>query len=212
MGRNATAGLCLISAGFREIQLLPIPTRAVLLRPSVSEPVGRASQEFIQGHLYTYIMHLFLIIFLALAIGCSAPTQFRKIIFGTTLNDFNTAQKKYIKTFAMKPEECFRKVHDIFEKEPGVIIAKSQPKNNFISAYGFSDYFKPKSGHNDINSTEVGVLFKEISEEKTEVIIISDNYDLAQFVADNLFTKLETSNLPQTATPKQPASSLSKNQ
>lgn len=135
-------------------------------------------------------MRLVLIILIMLSVGCSASSGLRKIIFGTSLHDFDTAEKKYTKIFEMKPEDCFKQVHDIFEQKH-VIFAKSDFKNKLIAAYGFTDYFKPKSDQADINTTEVGVLFKEVSEGETEVIVISEDFNLASFIADELFKKLE---------------------
>ncbi|MFA5271477.1 MAG: hypothetical protein WC412_03940 [Candidatus Omnitrophota bacterium] len=125
-----------------------------------------------------------------LSAGCSASTELRKIIFGTSLHDFDTAEKKYKKIFEMKPEDCFKRVHDIFAQKH-VIFVKSDFKNKLIAAYGFTDYFKPKPDQTEINTTEVGVLFKEVSEGETEVIVISDDFSLAGFIADELFKKLE---------------------
>jgi hypothetical protein len=134
-------------------------------------------------------MRIFLMIVLMLVIGCS-PAEIRKVVFGTSLHDVNVAEKKYTKIVAAKPSECFIQVLVILKKRKA-IIEKSDSKNNFIVAYGFNDFFKSKDNRNVVNTTEVGILFKEASEGKTEIILVCDDYRLGTFIADEIFKKLE---------------------
>jgi hypothetical protein len=135
-------------------------------------------------------IHLFLTLLLVLVTGCSS-VQMRKIFFGTSLHDFDIAQKKYTKIVAMKPQDCFNRVYDILVKKP-VIVSKKNQKNKFLVAYGFKDFFKSTmSKAAGLNTTEVGIRFKETTDGKTEMIIISDNSRLAEFVSADLAKQLE---------------------
>jgi hypothetical protein len=134
------------------------------------------------------LMRLYLMVLVVLTIGCS-PLQIRKVIFGTSLHDFDIAQKKYTKIVAIKPQDCFRRVIDIL-RERQAIIKKRDFKNNFIVAYGFNDFFKSEMNPDIINTTEVGILFKENSPGKTEIILISDDSRLALLVSEEIFNKL----------------------
>lgn len=130
---------------------------------------------------------LFLALLLILFIGC-APSQMRKLVFGFSLHDFDTAEKKYTKIIDMKPADCFKQAKDILVKMPAS-IEKSDSRNNFIVALGFNDFFKSSPSVGD-NTTEVGILFKDVSEGKTEMVVISDDYRLGEFVANALFEGL----------------------
>lgn len=133
-------------------------------------------------------MHLFLLMLIMLIVGCS-PLEIRKVIFGPSLHDFDTTEKKYTKTFQMKPEDCFKRVCDVLQARKAV-ITRSDLKNKFIVACGFNDILKSKLDQTVINTTEVGIIFKEIAEGKTEMTVISDDPRLAEIVADELSSKL----------------------
>ncbi|MDD5195703.1 MAG: hypothetical protein PHQ96_08550 [Candidatus Omnitrophica bacterium] len=135
-------------------------------------------------------MRLFLMVLIVLIAGCS-PHEIKKLILGTSLYDFKVAEKKFTKIVALPTEDCFNRVHDILADKK-VIIQKSDFKNKLIVAYGFRDFFKPKAADAAISTTEVGILFKEMPEGKTEITIISDNYSLGEFVANDIFSKLES--------------------
>lgn len=126
---------------------------------------------------------------MVLITGCASP-QIKKLIFGTSMHDFDIAEKKYTKTVAMEPEDCFKRIYDIL-KERQATIVKKDAKNNLIVAFGFNDFFKSKLSRDATNTTEVGILLKDTFEGKTEIIVISDNSRLAALVADELFKKIE---------------------
>ena len=136
------------------------------------------------------MMRLLLMIVLSLLIGC-APAEIRKVVFGTSLHDMEGAEKKYTKIVAAKPTECFIQVLVILKKRKA-IIEKSDSKNNFIVAYGFNDFFKSKDNQDVLNTTEVGILFKDASEGKTEMVLVCDDYRLGAFIANEIFNKLES--------------------
>jgi uncharacterized protein YceK len=125
---------------------------------------------------------LICIIFLS---GCSSLRNLPDYIAGTYVRqpEEGTAGR-YIKIIDLPYSACFDKAEGAL-KEMGASIRYKNRKKHTILAWYFDKIYD-----NCIDTTKVGVYFKEISPEKTQVDVACGNYGLAEFAATKLFEKL----------------------
>jgi hypothetical protein len=128
-------------------------------------------------------MRKFIVLMLVFLAGCSSA-QYRKEFMGISPGDVTGAPSKYTKVIEMSLAECFDKTRAILNEMRATII-KHDKNNYFIAADQFGTFF-----HSCVNTTEVGILFKEVEANKTRAEVASDNPNLAGAVASKLFTEL----------------------
>lgn len=129
-------------------------------------------------------MRLFVVLALVFLAGCSSA-QMRKEFMSMSPSDVTGARNKYTKVLNMSAADCLDKTRAIL-KGMGTTIVKYDKNNYFIAADQFEVFFQ-----SCINTTEVGIVFKELEANKTQVEVASDSPNLAESVALELFTKLE---------------------
>ena len=135
--------------------------------------------------------------------GCSGAGPFiKKMILGSSLEDFNTANTKREQTFALSPEECYKRIHEFFAKIHAN-VSTDDPAQGFIVAVRFELFFGSCT-----DSTEVAVVISVPKQGSTALRVMSYNSDLANVVADSLFSyvnepteKVESKLLPKLDSP-----------
>ena len=117
--------------------------------------------------------------------GCGSSVFFKKIIFGSSLSDFNTANTKREQTFSLSAEECYKRSIDFFTKVDAH-ISTADAAQGFIVAVRFENFFS-----SCIDSTEVAVVVTSSKEAGSTVRVMSYNTDLANAVADSLYIDIQ---------------------
>jgi len=111
--------------------------------------------------------------------------EVRQQFLGMSRWDVEESKKKHEASFDINADLCFENIIKIL-RTMGALIPHQDKEHYFIEAYRFNEAFKPC-----IDTTEVGILMKPEAENKTRVIIVSDNYYLADFVSKEIFKKLK---------------------
>jgi hypothetical protein len=128
---------------------------------------------------------LLVIIGILFIAGCSGLGNLPDYIAGTYVTQPGEGTAgRYIKTFDLPYPACFEKAQAALKGMGGSIRYKSRKKREILAWYFDKVYQRC------IDTTKVGVYFKEITPGRTEVHVACGNYGLARFVADKLFAKL----------------------
>ena len=130
---------------------------------------------------------VYLIVGSFLLSGCGG--LFKKIVFGSSLSDFQDANTQREQTFALSQEECYKRTLG-FIKEADAHVANTDSSIGFISAVRFEKFY-----YSCINTTEVGILIESPKEGTSTVRVMSHNSDLANAVADTLYKFIENPKL-----------------
>lgn len=118
--------------------------------------------------------------------GCCSVKNLPDYIAGTYVNQPEAGTGgRYIKTFDYPYHTCFERSEAILEGMGASIRYKSKRKHKILAWYFDKIY------DTCIDTTKVGVYFKELSPQKTQVDVACGNYGLAKFVSDELFKELE---------------------
>lgn len=132
-------------------------------------------------------LKLILIICLVFLTGCATKAEVRRFIFGMNLSDFENSEKKFSQTVDKNIDKTYADILEYVKKCRAVINVK-EDNDYFLVLYKFDRLFAAS-----IDTTEVGVKLNKVDENKTEISIASDNYELAKFVL-NIFV---TGNIPE---------------
>ncbi|MFH1062893.1 MAG: hypothetical protein V1747_08455 [Candidatus Omnitrophota bacterium] len=116
--------------------------------------------------------------------GCSAMELRQEFLGIYTIGDIANAEKKYTHEFAAGSEAVFEKTLKILEVMQSEII-KKDIKRSLIVAQRFD-----RSFHSCIDTTEVCILVNPVNQGHSEVVVVSGNYSLAEFVSEKIFNEL----------------------
>lgn len=131
-----------------------------------------------KGKLFKNSCLSFIVIFLLC--GCY------RYIIGTEVTQPEKGQKgRYSQNFNYSYSDCFTRTKKVL-CETGVSVYYESLPEGIISAKNFNGIFK-----NCIDTTEVGIFFKETGPGKTQVDIACGNINLAEFAAKLIFKNLE---------------------
>ncbi|MFC1576437.1 hypothetical protein ACFL3J_02065 [Candidatus Omnitrophota bacterium] len=117
--------------------------------------------------------------------GCSTM-QIGELFFGMSIQDLKETGKKYTETFSKSPSECFDETIVVLQRMNAKILHKN-PGQHFIVANRFNTAYELC-----IDTTELGVLINAVDNNKSEVVVASGNYSLAEFVSKKVFTRLKS--------------------
>jgi len=104
---------------------------------------------------------------------------------GLRPTDVTDARQKYAKVFDKSPSECFDRTLQ-YLKSINAVITQLDKKHYFVVADQFGRIFKQS-----LETTGVGILVRPSVENKAEILVASDNYNLAESVSIVLFKQLE---------------------
>lgn len=125
------------------------------------------------------------IIVMALLSGCCSLKNLPDYIAGTYVNQPEEGTPgRYIKAVDLPYPASFERAEKALEEMGASIRYKNKKKHTILAWYFDKMYDKC------IDTTKVGVYFKELSPEKTQIDVACGNYGLAEFVAAGLFEKL----------------------
>ena len=134
---------------------------------------------------HTYIIGIILIGASSLS-GCCSIKNLPDYIAGTYVKQPEEGTPgRYIETFDYPYPICFEKVIDTL-KELGVPVRYKSMRKRMILAW----YFNKIYGRT-IDTTKVGIYFKKITSEKTQVDVACGNYGLAKFASEKIFQELQ---------------------
>ncbi|MCF7893631.1 MAG: hypothetical protein K9L84_01015 [Candidatus Omnitrophica bacterium] len=125
---------------------------------------------------------IFFIFIFSSFLGCS-PIETARLT-GIGIKPFKTKGKIYSQNFKKDIIKCYHQTKGIIE-ELGAILYRGSSKESFIVSFGYSKIF-PSASH----STEVAIFFNWLDKDKTEVKVSSLNYNLAKFISEKIFEKL----------------------
>lgn len=132
------------------------------------------------------ISKIFLLFFLVNFVsGCALPGA----LLGPSLKSIRQEKVKYTKIFDKDALYCYKKTLEALKEWHADAYEKRARR--YIVAMELDSIF-----NNCSNTTVVDIIFDESEPGKTEVIVFSLNYSLAQFVADKLFQYLENPDAP----------------
>ena len=126
----------------------------------------------------------FIILLFGILSGCSMA-QIRQELSGMTAADVTNAPKLYARKFDIGREAAFNKILEILKGMQATIV-KKDTKNFMIGAVRFDSAF-----HSCIGTTEVGIVVRPAGGTSTEVLVASGNYNLAEYVSQEIFLKLK---------------------
>jgi len=126
------------------------------------------------------------ILFSFLLALCFAGSGCYRYIIGTYVRQPQPGQPgRHTQSFVCSWEDGFDQVEVIIGEMQGLIFYKSK-KEQMISAMHFHHVFR-----DCIDTTEVGIFFKGIDESTTQVDVACGNYPLAEFVSQEIYSRLE---------------------
>ena len=126
---------------------------------------------------------LFKVSLLVLVIAFSGCTRY---ILGTYVRQPKEGEEgNYGRVFVCSYPECYQMSQEVL-KDMGVLIFYKNEKEHYISAMYFDRIY-----NKCIDTTEVGIFFKEIDENATQINVACGNYGLAEFAADRIFSGLD---------------------
>ena len=117
--------------------------------------------------------------------GCAAL----KVSLGTSIRALEEEKTRQSKVFDKDVTYCYKTTLEALKKWQANAFIVSE--NRYIIATRLDNIFK-----SCIDTTEVGIFFKTLETNKTQVDVSSLNYQLGQFVADNLFKYIENPEAP----------------
>ena len=130
-------------------------------------------------------LKIFIIFLLAAFLsGCTALT-----IVGVSRQALEKEKIKYSKVFDKDISYCYENILKTLASWKVAIYEKKEKR--YILALHFDTVFA-----NCIDTTEVGIFFKELEPNKTEIEVSSFNYNLSNFVVEKLSEYLENPSLP----------------
>jgi len=101
-------------------------------------------------------------------------------MMGITQWQLQHEKVKYSKSFEKDVQYCYRTTKDALDKWNASVWYEQE--NCYIIAIKFNKIYK-----NCIDTTELGIFFKEEGPQKTQVEVSSMNHHLSQFVSEKLF-------------------------
>jgi len=117
--------------------------------------------------------------------GCAITNS----LLGTSTQALEQLKVRHSKIFDKDAGYCYQKSLDVLKKWNADVFQTKT--GTYIIAMKLDNVF-----NSCINTTEVGIFFKESEPGKTQVDVASLNYSLSQFVADNLFKYIENPEAP----------------
>ena len=134
----------------------------------------------------TYFFNILIGIFLVfLLLGCHGRGHLIGYTLGTYVSQPEEGEEgRHSETFDCAWEDCYQDVQDVL-KDMDVLIFHRDKRRKMISAMYFDKIYK-----NCIDTTEVGIFFKEIEQDKTQVDVACGNYDLAEFASEKIYLGL----------------------
>ena len=91
---------------------------------------------------------------------------------------------RYSSSFNCSYEDCFQETEAILESIGAELFSKSK-KKGFISAIYFGSVYK-----NYVDTTEVGIFFKEVESGKIQIDVACGNIGLAEAASKKIFSEL----------------------
>lgn len=127
-----------------------------------------------------YILILFLIF------GHIDPMELTEQIIGISTKSLEEEQiGRESKVFNCNYNFCYDKTLEVL-KEMKVYVFLKNKKEHYIVAMNFDKIFKKC-----INTTEVGIFFKEMENKQTKIDITCDNLNLSKFASNEIFFRLK---------------------
>jgi len=134
---------------------------------------------------YIYVIGIILIGASSLS-GCCSIKNIPDYIAGTYVKQPEEGTPgRYIETFDYSYPICFEKALGTL-KELGVAVRYKSVKKRTILAWYFDGIYD-----RTIDTTKVGIYFKKITPEKTQVDVACGNYGLAKFASEKIFQGLQ---------------------
>lgn len=128
---------------------------------------------------------------LAYLSGCamSDVNHYCGVALGTSVSALEKEKVRYSKVFDKDVPYCYAKTLEALKKwDAHAFIAK---KGQYIVATRLNKVFNSCG-----DTTETGIFFKETGPNKTQIEVVSLNYYLGAFVAENLFKYIENPEAP----------------
>lgn len=130
---------------------------------------------------------IFFVISLIALSGCCRLENLPDYIAGTYVNQPKEGTGgRYVKIFDLPYSDSFDRAAQAVVEMGGSFRFKSRKRRTILAWY-FDKVFVGA-----IDTTKVGIYFKEIEPGKTQIDIACGNYELAKFVSDRVFARLET--------------------
>jgi len=127
-----------------------------------------------------------LIIFCSLFLTGCALWETREVFLGPSLSTIRKVEKKYEKSIDKDIVYCYDTTIKIIKDDMGAEVYKKDRRRGYIIGMAFDTIFP-----GCLETTGVGIIFKETEPGKTKIEVASGNYNLAEFVAKQLFDRLE---------------------
>jgi hypothetical protein len=123
--------------------------------------------------------------------GCTMKNfnHYCRVALGTSTSALENEKVRYSKIFDKDIAYCYKETLEALKKWGAVVFL--QRDKDCIIAVKLDRIF-----NSCIDTTEVGIFFKEIGPDKTQVDVTSLNYQLGQFVSENLFKFIENPATP----------------
>jgi len=126
------------------------------------------------------------ILILFLIFGHTDPVEVTKQIMGVSIKSLKEEQvERESKVFNYEYNFCYEKTLEVL-KEMGVYVFRENKKKHFIVAMNFDKIFKKC-----IDTTEVGIFFKEIENKQTKIDVTCGNLNLVKFASEEIFSRLK---------------------
>lgn len=136
---------------------------------------------------YTFLLLSVLMIFSAC--GCATLTEGLKRLVGISTQDLEKIRKNATaRVFEKDYKACRKAVEKGLPKIKGAVIYENDPKRDMIAIY-----------YVDVNTTPVGIFFKEVDPAHTEIGVASEAPDAQAYIAKKLFFVVEN---PDTKPPE----------
>jgi len=125
------------------------------------------------------------ILILFLILGHIGPVELTKQIVGVSTKSLEEEQPGESKVFNYDCNSCYEKTLEVL-KEMGVDVFQKNKGEHYIVAMNFNKLFKKC-----IDTTEVGIFFKEMENKQTKIDITCGNLSLAKFASEEIFSRLK---------------------
>ncbi|MEA3485378.1 MAG: hypothetical protein U9R03_01580 [Candidatus Aerophobetes bacterium] len=126
------------------------------------------------------------ILILFLVFGHTDPVEVTKQIIGISTKSLEKEQPGgESKVFDCNYNFCYEETLEVL-KEMGVYVFLENKKEHSIIAMNFDKIFKKC-----INTTEVGIFFKEMENEQTKIDVTCANPNLVKFASEEIFSRLK---------------------
>ncbi len=140
---------------------------------------NQVSRSSLQGLGFKYFF-ICAFLFVVLASGCAGVKETAKGIIGVSTKELEKSSNNAIKeVFSCEYQVCYNETMNIIKETGSYIYAIDVPKN-MVAVYVSQQ-----------DTTAVGLFFKKIGADKTEIKVSSPSAYGKELIAKNIFTRLK---------------------